>query len=497
MADDGALTYSKKKSLNELSNKTDHSLITQERKQKLELLIHLLTHLTEALVICGPSGIGKTTMLQALYERKMSAWRYCPIQGNAELSFENIHEHITKIQKQRGAQGKANKIVVLIDNAGDLVPGLLTSLIQYSWTNPLIRLVFVLTLDELHIKGSTDQLIDECHFIEIPPLSEYQCGEFLQQLSTKSWARLALININDYMIQTVYKESHGIPGKIIAQIPNLKNTKKTVNSLSILIATVLALTGATIVIQWLSAQNAITAPTPPPTLAKLEIKPTLPPINAPAAPALPIIPESAPVPTPLPAAIEPPQQKSPAAVITPLVNPVISAPPLLVTQQNLPTNQATTKELKDIPAPKKDTTLIETIKPPVVPEIKPLSPEKIAPTPKVEKVEQTITPEIPQLKSAAETPASDDKDWINSAPTTHYTLQVMLLSKEQGIKDIKKKYPALAKDIKFLKKIINNQERFLLFYGLYPNAIAAQQAKQLLPREFNRSLIKKLNNLQK
>jgi septal ring-binding cell division protein DamX len=132
-----------------------------------------------------------------------------------------------------------------------------------------------------------------------------------------------------------------------------------------------------------------------------------------------------------------------------------------------------------------------------VPEIKPLSPEKTAPTPKVEKVEQAITPEIPQLKSAAETPASDDKDWINSASTTHYTLQVMLLSKEQGIKDIKKKYPALAKDIKFLKKIINNQERFLLFYGLYPNAIAAQQAKQLLPREFNRSLIKKLNNLQK
>ncbi|MCF8006187.1 MAG: hypothetical protein K9K84_02160 [Methylovulum sp.] len=495
MVDDGALTYSKKKSLNELSNQIDHSLITQERKQKLELLIHLVTHLTEALVICGPSGIGKTTMLQALYERKMSAWRYCPIQGNAELSFENIHEHITKIQKQRGTQGKANKIVVLIDNAGDLVPGLLTSLIQYSWTNPLIRLVFVLTLDELHIKSSTDQLIDECHFIEIPPLSEYQCGEFLQQLSTKSWARLALININDHMIQTVYKESHGVPGKIIAQIPNLKNTKKTVNSLSILIATVIALTGATIVIQWLSAQNIVTAPTPPPALAKPEIKPTPPPTNAPALPAQAIIPmQTAPVSTAIPAATEEIKPKAPPAVITPLVNPVVSAPLLLVTPQNVTNNQASINDLKDIPTTKKDPILLEPIKPPVVPEIKPLNPEKIVTAPKVE---QALNTAIEPQKSTAETLSSDDNDWVSSAPTTSYTLQVMLLSKEQGIKDIKKKYPALAQDIKFLRKIINNQERFLLFYGLYPNASAAQQAKQHLPREFNNSLIKKLNTLQK
>ena len=38
----------------------ESSLITLERSQKLDLLIHLITNLRQSLVICGPNGIGKT-----------------------------------------------------------------------------------------------------------------------------------------------------------------------------------------------------------------------------------------------------------------------------------------------------------------------------------------------------------------------------------------------------------------------------------------------------
>lgn len=48
------------------------------------------------------------------------------------------------------------KIVVIIDNAGYLIPGLISNLIQFAIAYSSIRIVFSLTHDELHIKNSSD-----------------------------------------------------------------------------------------------------------------------------------------------------------------------------------------------------------------------------------------------------------------------------------------------------------------------------------------------------
>ena len=193
-------------------NTAIHSLITKERMQKLDLLIHLLSNLPQALVVCGPEGIGKTTLLDVLQQRKTDSWWYCLIQGNAELSFEAIHGQLAQCISQD------KQIVLLVDNAGELVPGLIAAIIQYAAANPDLRVVFALTHDELQVKRGSDRVVDDCHIVEIPPLSERQCGDFLQHLSTKPYANLLFKAINENVIAHIYRDTHGVPGRIVAKI---------------------------------------------------------------------------------------------------------------------------------------------------------------------------------------------------------------------------------------------------------------------------------------
>lgn len=269
MVDNDTFRYHEKKSLLDQQSRVFHALITQERTQKLELVIHLLSNLNQALVICGPSGIGKSTLLTVLQERKLDSWLYCPIEGNTELSLEKIQEQIVsvitdnksrqKIQSLSGAfallQSQHKKIILIIDEAGYIKPGLINTIISYVEEQLVLQVIFVLTHDELSIKNSSDSAIDDCHLIEIPPLSEKQCGEFLQYLALKPRSLIAFNDISDAMIETVYLETHGIPGRIISNLPGLKNTGGNNNSLWVLIAGALGLIVLALCIQWFSSSE--------------------------------------------------------------------------------------------------------------------------------------------------------------------------------------------------------------------------------------------------
>ena len=68
MADD-TYTYQINQSIISHKNNAFTRLISEERTKKLELLKHLLNHSSEPLVICGPEGIGKSTLLKVLQEQ--------------------------------------------------------------------------------------------------------------------------------------------------------------------------------------------------------------------------------------------------------------------------------------------------------------------------------------------------------------------------------------------------------------------------------------------
>jgi len=271
MVENDTFTFHVKKPLIDQKSWVNHSLITQERTRKLELVIHLISNSRQALVVCGPEGIGKSTVLKTLQERKVESWLYCLVQGNADSSLEKIQEQIAQaIQVPplsgvfRLTESQHKKIVLMIDKAGDLAPGLINTIIEYAAKNPVLRVIFVLTHDELDVKNTSDSAIDDCHLIEIPPLSEKQCGDFLQYLATKPRSRKILTEISDGIIETVYQKTQGIPGRIIAEFPDFEGAKQSDKALWILVAAVVGLVALALVIQWYSASEYNIKPMPTP-----------------------------------------------------------------------------------------------------------------------------------------------------------------------------------------------------------------------------------------
>ena len=244
-------------------------MITQERTRKLELLIHLLANSRQALVVCGPEGIGKSTFLTVLQARKVDSWLYCPVKGTVKLSIETIQKQLVQTIKPddrnltfntlsgafRGLEKQHKKIILMIDEAGKLAPGLINTLIDYAANNPVLRLVFVLTNEELEAKYSSDNALDAGYLIEIPPLSEQQCGHFLQHLATKSRRPVAFNENDDTLIAAIYLETQGIPGLMVVKLPPLDEAIPGNHSLGILVTAVLGLIALALGTQWFSASE--------------------------------------------------------------------------------------------------------------------------------------------------------------------------------------------------------------------------------------------------
>ncbi|MCF7986278.1 MAG: SPOR domain-containing protein [Methylovulum sp.] len=498
MVESDTFTYSIKKTAQFNAKSSEQFLITPERSQKLDLLIHLLANLSETLVICGPQGIGKTTLINSLNVRKMEAWTCCLIEGNADLSFEAINNQVNQALRldKRVSQAQVfsqyqkhnKKIVLLIDDAGQLVPGLITTLIQYAWSNPVLRVVLVLTQDELHVKSSSDEVIDECYFIEIPPLTERQCGDFLLQLSAKSWARLPLKAVNESLIHTVYRQTHGIPGKIIKEIGNLTKPRKMIGSLWLLLFAVAGLVAIAFGVQWYSFRQPILE-NPSANVQQHVVSKAK---ETSALPALADVPTS-PVEQPVHASDLLINQYIPKA---PMPDPVapLPPPPVVVTPEPEPVRPSVAVKAT-----------VATTKPAVESKAKPkpIKPVLAAVSPQVIKPLETI-PSLPtptQAQAVSEPPVSEAENptttWLNTQPVGTYTLQVMLLSNESAVKGIINKYPELAPDLRYVRTITRGKEKFLLLYGSFGDSQAAKSAKSTLPREFSRSLVKKLASFKK
>lgn len=219
-------------------NTVDYSLITPERTAKLELLNHLVSNSSRAIALCGPKGIGKTTLLlNAFQQWRNTSWHCCLLQGGADLTLEHIEAQILATQSQVQSithffdllAEQQRKMLLLIDDAGLLAPYFINTLLEYAVQHSVVKVVVVLTHDELAIKTCSDNALEDCHIIEIPPLSAAQCGDFLQHLALKSVLHIPLHDITDSMIANVYQQTHGIPANIIAQLPVLIQPPKANN----------------------------------------------------------------------------------------------------------------------------------------------------------------------------------------------------------------------------------------------------------------------------
>jgi septal ring-binding cell division protein DamX len=630
MVDDDFTYHVRQQSAGQI-NTGINSLITRERMQKLDLLIHLLSNLPQALVVCGQEGIGKTTLLNVLQERKKDSWRYCSIQGNSALSFEVVHRQIALcISQDRTFESTGslsmdfkqyenlNKhIIVIVDNAGELVPGLITTIIQYAAANPALRVIFALTHDELQVKRGSDRAVDDCHIIEIPPLSAKQCGDFLQYLSTRPHANVSLKAISENMIEHIYRETQGIPGSIIAEISDMPDAKPDGKMKWMLIVAIAAALAAAIGVQWLLSssddkqeaapekqqtdnavspvqQSQVIQPVPqqspqlPPAVVSEPVNPALetniasidqqpvvttPKVEVPSAPEIiqkqeviqppavtqkPVEPVAAPPvpeqPKPVEAAKtvnetqasslgkqENKMQPVLVAPIAPVSKPaVVSIPaPQVVAEQPLASRQEKPKPPEAIkngfqlPAPEKQEVKQQVLPAaaPVAPVTKPIAapapaqqivvgqPANRLEPPKQMEISQPIasvntvqpvapntleTIQLPQkpvdIAPAPEqpNPAAEPQQIqpVESlvASENNFTLQLMVLSKQSSADEILRKYPAMAPDFRVVNSFANGRPKFILEYGSYPDAATANKAKQSLPFEFRKALVRKINS---
>ena len=504
------------------------SLLSLERAQKLDLLIHLVANLRQSLVVCGPDGIGKTTILNTLQEKQTDSWHYCNIQGSRQLSFEqlqadllqslykatdgfsfqNVNEALEHLQQ-------AKQIVVLmIDSAGQLMPGMISALCQFASAHANLRMVFALTPDELHIKGSSDPLVNECHFIDIPPLTEKQCGEFLQNLSGQPGAVIGFNAISQAMITKIYRDTDGIPGKIAdiqSGIAPVKSAGRTKWLMPLLVSAVLALG----ISYWLWSGNSIkqsvdTAQAISTKTLQVAISP------------------------PVIQAVGKPRRSGTAIAETGVTKQLVPGQEYTLAKPvaEVPAKPALPKPVKHNRAAVHNTemqTKAKKIKPqaavaalkPQLPVVKQNAvqknletasagalPDVLPPTPKQQKVvKQPAKPLVQHAakagkpgtsaSAALKTKPRDDTQWVLAQPPRNYTLQLMALSKRNALLKVKAQFKSMAHDLHYYKSIKNGRQRYVLLLGSYASSKKAGAAMRKLPPDFKNAWKRRYRTLQK
>ena len=210
-------------------------LISAARMQKFDLLLHLAVNLAQPIVVCGPKGIGKTTFLRLLETRlaPLATVRY--LASAPGMSYERIFDELSRTLNQ-DKPGSASpgtdlndlladyakehrNLVLLLDNAGALVPGLLNALWQSAARYPALRLVLAMRTDEVRQKSDTDRsALGDAFTLEIPALSPDECRYYARQLATGG--------IAESFIGSAYSRSQGIPGAVVEMLNSPDGSKK-------------------------------------------------------------------------------------------------------------------------------------------------------------------------------------------------------------------------------------------------------------------------------
>ncbi len=514
-----------------------HRLITLERAQKLDLLIHLINNLSQALVVCGPEGIGKTTLLDVLVEQKKDNWHICRIDGSSRLSFESCLEQLTRqLDETRDKDlnevlnlfsQQNHKVVWIIDDAGELVPGLITSLIDFAKGFDCLRLVFMLTHDELHVKSSTDKQIEDCHLIEIPPLKRNDYTTFLQNQSAQPGAAISFNAVNDGLVDNLYKKTHGIPGKIMQELPHLASLGsasplKWGGSLLVLAGIVIAATLLYLNKPETGSQARITNNSPVFKQSVTQVD-----ISAPVLESEDTgdTENNQPVEPPAPEEITvsendwyQPQKKIEADSVSLDEKPIVETDtvipkPVSTPVEKIPTGDSGSKvEVSASPVVKEKPSTEALLKEAEVPEkvtkdkaqmpVTPVDPlieqqpvqPKLAVKPKPNPIKPAATE-----KNAVATPSKPVSGivWLKQQNPDYYTLQLMVLSSVDSVKKLLKQYPVLKKTAKYFAIRKNGKQQYVVVTGSYQSRDKAKKARQTLPGKLKKAWIRSFKILQK
>lgn len=166
------------------------ALMSDGRSGKLDLLLHLLANLPRPLLLLGPAGAGKTTLLRQVQSRAHENWSTCYVAASATLGLEQICEQMLQCLRPDGKAGaeiapearleaelaqlsrKGGRLILLLDDAGSLLPGLLGAVCQFARLHADVQFAFALRPEDLAQKATSDPLaLADAHLIDLSPLT--------------------------------------------------------------------------------------------------------------------------------------------------------------------------------------------------------------------------------------------------------------------------------------------------------------------------------------
>ncbi len=227
-------------------NPVFHSFITQEISKKIELVTHLVENTAESLIILGPQGVGKSTLISILQKQHKDSWIYANIKATEILTFENIKERIIEFTDNRHFNTQHKPALLVIDDAINLHAGLINSILSFVSSTKL-KMIFLMTNEEYEAKCMTDTLLNECNLIEVLPLTKKQCIDFLQFLSPTNASNY--VDYEENKIDEIYTATQGLPGKIIELLPSSHDWKESNKALFVLLTAVISLIAIALVTQ--------------------------------------------------------------------------------------------------------------------------------------------------------------------------------------------------------------------------------------------------------
>lgn len=208
--------------------------------QCLELLSHLCQYGDSINLVCGPSGIGKTAMQQALLRNEADKFNFCVVNATPYLTGESLQEYIDPVIEQHHQSNK--DVVLLIDDAQELsmdVLALVLQLKQKSIGRNALKIVLFATADlERNAMQSIlkDEFVEHVHIIEIEPLTLTEVEAFLMQQWRLTNNRNDL-PLDKSKLKKIFALSGGVPGAVLRLAKDLfgsvkSSTKREADGLS-------------------------------------------------------------------------------------------------------------------------------------------------------------------------------------------------------------------------------------------------------------------------
>ena len=209
-------------------------LFIAEFEQKLDLLFHLVSSKQNVLILRGKSGVGKTTILSMLSTKQFDSSDIFLLKATRQHTLEIIQNELVQsvgeIDQQEQSLGysleayaqRDRHVVLLIDNAAQLVAGLTSALVDYAYQYSALQLVFAYAPEEYSAVNNLEDIANKCHFIDLPELNYAQCEKFIRQVICYEKSQYRQKDIDDSLVALIYRKTQGNPRKIIRFIKKEK-----------------------------------------------------------------------------------------------------------------------------------------------------------------------------------------------------------------------------------------------------------------------------------